>query len=43
MSQVLAPILRVGDVVVLDCLSSHKVKGVLNPVYARGALVLFLL
>jgi len=41
-SQVLAPTLQVGDVVVLDNLSSHKVKGVLDPIYAKGARVLFL-
>jgi transposase len=41
-TQVLAPTLRVGDVVVLDNLSSHKVKGVLDPIYAKGASVLFL-
>ncbi|MDR0373449.1 MAG: transposase, partial [Nitrososphaerota archaeon] len=26
----------------LDCLSSHKVRGVLDSIYARGASVLFL-
>ncbi|MDR0373441.1 MAG: transposase, partial [Nitrososphaerota archaeon] len=41
-SRVLAPTLLVGDVVVLDCLSSHKVRGVLDSIYARGASVLFL-
>ncbi len=40
--QVLAPTLQVGDVVVLDNLSSHRVRGVLDLIYARGALVLFL-
>jgi transposase len=29
--------------VVLDCLSSHKVKGVLDPIYVEGVSVLFLL
>jgi transposase len=42
-SQVLVPTLQVGDVVVvLDCLSSHKVGGVLGSIYAEGAFVLFL-
>ena len=40
--QVLAPKLQVGDVVVLDNLSSHKMKGVLDPIYARGASTTFL-
>jgi transposase len=41
-SQVLAPTLQAGDVLVLDNLSSHKVKGVLDPIYAKGVSVLFL-
>jgi len=41
-SEVLAPTLQQGDVVVLDNLSSHKVGGVLDPIYERGASVLFL-
>jgi transposase len=41
-SQVLALTLQAGDIVVLDCLSSHKVRGVLDPIYAMGASVLFL-
>ena len=39
---VLAPTLNVGDVVFLDNLSSHKVAGVLDPIYDRGAYVWFL-
>ena len=41
-AQALAPTLRPGDIVVMDNLSSHKVDGALNPIYARGARVLFL-
>ena len=39
---VLAPTLSPGDIVVLDNLSAHKVEGVLDPVYNRGASVMFL-
>jgi len=39
---VLAPTLNVGDVVFLDNLSSHKVAGVLDPIFERGAYVWFL-
>jgi transposase len=39
---VLAPTLNVGDVVFLDNLSSHKVSGVLDPIFERGAFVWFL-
>ena len=39
---VLAPTLNVGDVVLLDSLSSHKVAGVFDPVFERGAFVWFL-
>ena len=39
---VLAPTLNVGDVVFLDNLSSHKVAGVLDPIYEKGAFVWFL-
>jgi hypothetical protein len=39
---VLAPTLNAGDVVFLDNLSSHKVAGVLDPIYERGAYVWFL-
>ena len=38
----LAPTLKPGDKVVMDNLSSHKVKGVLKPVFDAGATVLFL-
>ena len=40
--QVLCPTLGIGDVVVLDNLSSHKVKGVRELIQARGAEVLYL-
>lgn len=40
--QVLCPTLGIGDVVVLDNLSSHKVKGVCELIEARGAEVLYL-
>jgi transposase len=39
---VLAPTLSVGDVVFLDNLSSHKVEGVFDPIFERGAYVWFL-
>jgi transposase len=39
--QVLCPTLRSGDVVVMDNLSSHKVKGVCELIQARGAEVLY--
>jgi transposase len=39
---VLAPTLSVGDVVFLDNLSAHKVDGVFDPIYERGAYVWFL-
>ena len=39
---VLAPTLNVGDVVLLDSLSSHKAEGALDPIYERGAFVWFL-
>jgi len=39
---VLAPTLNVGDVVLLDSLSSHKVEGILDPIYERGAFAWFL-
>jgi len=39
---VLAPTLNEGDVVLLDNLSSHKVVGVFDPIYERGAFVWFL-
>ena len=40
--QFLAPTLEEGDVVILDNYSVHKVKGILDPIYAKGAEVLFL-
>jgi transposase len=39
---VLAPTLNAGDVVLLDSLSSHKAKGVLDPIYERGSFAWFL-
>jgi transposase len=39
---VLAPILNAGDVVLLDSLSSHKVDGMLDPIFEKGAYVWFL-
>jgi transposase len=41
-AQFLAPSLRPGDIVIMDNLSSHKVKDILNPISAVGASVLFL-
>jgi len=40
--QCLTPCLKSGDIVVIDNLSSHKVKGVLKPLYNKGVTVLFL-
>lgn len=40
--QFLAPTLAQGDVVVLDNLSSHKVRGVREAIEARGAALLYL-
>ena len=40
--QVLAPTLREGDVVVMDNLPSHKVKGIEEAVQKRGAQLLYL-
>ena len=40
--QVLCPALAAGEVVVLDNLSSHRVKGVCERIEARGAKVLYL-
>ena len=39
---VLAPSLNAGDVLLLDSLFVHKVAGVLDPIYERGAFVWFL-
>jgi transposase len=38
----LAPTLRKGDIVIMDNLTSHKVKGVLDPILAVGAIVVYL-
>lgn len=40
--EVLAPTLLVGDVVVMDNLGAHKVKGVSEAIEARGATVIYL-
>jgi transposase len=40
--QALAPTLRRGDIVVLDNLRAHKVKGVRDAIEARGARLLYL-
>lgn len=40
--QVLGPALKVGDVVVMDNLSAHKVKGIEELLEARGARALYL-
>jgi transposase len=40
--QCLAPILRPGDIVVLDNLSSHKIAGVSAAIAAAGAVLLYL-
>ena len=40
--QALAPTLSPGDIVFLDNYSPHKVSGVLDPIYDRGASVVFL-
>jgi transposase len=41
-SQCLAPTLREGDIVIMDNLSSHKVKGVVDSIIAAGAKVIYL-
>jgi transposase len=41
-AQFLAPTLKEGDIVVMDNLSSHKVKGVIDPIIAVGATVMYL-
>jgi len=38
----LAPTLKEGDIVIMDNLSSHKVAGVIDPIIAAGAKVLYL-
>jgi transposase len=40
--QCLAPMLSLGDIVVMDNLSSHKVKGVIDPIFEKGSTVLYL-
>ena len=40
--QVLAPALQAGDVVIMDNCSVHKVKGIVDPIYEKGAEVQFL-
>ncbi len=41
-SQVLAPTLKPGDVVVMDNLGSHKVDGIRSAIEARGATLMYL-
>lgn len=41
-NEILAPTLKNGDIVVMDNLSSHKVTGSLDAIYAKGAIVMFL-
>jgi transposase len=41
-SECLAPTLHKGDIVIMDNLSSHKVKGVIDPIIAAGASVIYL-
>jgi transposase len=38
----LAPSLSEGDIVVIDNFSAHKVAGALEPIYQKGANVMFL-
>ena len=40
--QCLAPTLQKGDIVIMDNLTSHKVKGAIDPIIAAGASVLYL-
>ncbi len=40
--QMLAPSLSPGDIVIMDNLSSHKVKGIVEAIEARGAKILYL-
>jgi len=40
--EVLAPTLKPGEIVVMDNCSSHKVEGVLDSIYEKGAFVWFL-
>jgi transposase len=41
-TKVLAPTLVVGDVVVMDNLSAHKMKGIREAIKAKGATLLYL-
>jgi transposase len=41
-AQCLAPVLKKGDVVIMDNLSSHKVAGAIDPIIEAGATVLYL-
>jgi transposase len=41
-SQCLAPTLNKGDIVIMDNLTSHKVKKVIDPIIAAGASVIYL-
>jgi transposase len=41
-TEFLVPTLKKGDIVVMDNLSSHKVNGVIQPIVASGATVLYL-
>jgi transposase len=41
-TQFLVPTLKEGDIVIMDNLSSHKVEGVIEPIIAVGAKVLYL-
>ena len=41
-SKCLVPTLKEGDIVIMDNLSSHKVKGVVEPIIAAGASVVYL-
>ena len=40
--QVLAPVVRPSDIVVMDNLPSHKVSGIREAIEAQGALLLYL-
>lgn len=40
--KVLAPTLKKGDIVIMDNLSSHKVKGVILPIFEAGATIKYL-
>ena len=40
--QMLAPLLRPGDIVIMDNLAAHKVAGVRQAIEARGACLLYL-